>query len=64
MGVHHSVTFGQALDFVEEFGINSFLDIVDQAIDGVLDAGWFNKVIQDFKIAREAFPYLGRYETQ
>jgi hypothetical protein len=63
MGVHHSVTFGQALDFVEEFGINSFLDIVDQAIDGVLDAGWFNKVIQDFKIAREAFPYLGKYES-
>jgi hypothetical protein len=49
------------MDFVDEFGIDSFLDVVDQAIDQSIDGEWFTKVIGDHVKAREVFPYLGRY---
>lgn len=62
MGVNHSTTYGMALDFVDEFGIDAFLDVVDQAIDGQLPSEWFDKVMTDHKIARECFPYLDRYQ--
>jgi hypothetical protein len=61
-GIAHTVTVGQALDFVDVFGIDGFLDVIDQAIDHQIDAGWFDKVITDHKVARECFPYLGRYQ--
>jgi len=61
MGFTHGVTVGQALDFVDEFGLDGFLDVVDQAIDNQLPMDYFNKVITDFKVARECFPYLGKY---
>jgi hypothetical protein len=63
MGFTHGVTMGMALDFVDEFGVNGFLDVVDQAIDGQIPMDWFNKVIEDHKVARECFPYLGKYES-
>jgi hypothetical protein len=63
MGFTHSVTMGMALDFVDEFGIDSFLDVVDQAIDGQLPIDWFDKVMGDHKVARECFPYLGRHQA-
>jgi len=47
---------------VDVFGIDGFLDVIDQAIDHQIDAGWFDKVITDHKVARECFPYLGRYQ--
>jgi hypothetical protein len=62
-GISHGVTLNQALDFVDEFGINGFLDVIDQAIDQQIDAEWFNKVITNHKVARECFPYLGKYES-
>jgi hypothetical protein len=61
MGFTHGVTVGQALDFVDEFGLDGFLDVVDQAIDNQLPMDYFNKVMTDFKVARECFPYLGKY---
>lgn len=64
MGFAHSVTVGMALDFVDEFGIDSFLDVIDQVMDGQLPTDWFNKVMEDHKIARECFPYLGRYPVE
>ena len=63
MGFTHGVSVGMALDFVDEFGIDSFLDVIDQVMDGYIDAGWFKKVMEDHKVARECFPYLGRYES-
>jgi hypothetical protein len=62
MGFSHGVTFGQALDFVDEFGLDGFLDVIDQAIDGQLPMDYFNQVMTDFKVAREVFPYLGKYQ--
>ena len=61
MGFSHGITVGQALDFVDEFGIDGFLDVIDQAIDGQLPMDYFNQVMTDFKVARECFPYLGKY---
>jgi hypothetical protein len=60
-GISHGVTVGMGLDFVDEFGMDSFLDVVDQAVDKVIDGEWFTKVIGDHAKAREVFPYLGRY---
>jgi hypothetical protein len=62
MGFTHGVTVSEALDFVDEFGIDGFLDVVDQAIDNQIPMDWFNKVITDHKMARECFPYLGKYQ--
>jgi len=62
MGFTHGVTVGQALDFVDEFGLDGFMDVIDQAIDGQLPMDYFNQVMTDFKVARECFPYLGRYQ--
>jgi hypothetical protein len=60
-GISHGVTIGMGLDFVDAFGMDSFLDVVDQAVDKVIDGEWFTKVIGDHVKAREVFPYLGRY---
>ena len=61
MGITHGVSVSMGMDFVDEFGIDSFLDVVDQAIDQSIDGEWFTKVIGDHVKAREVFPYLGRY---
>jgi hypothetical protein len=63
MGFAHEVTVGMALDFVDEFGIDSFLDVIDQVMDDQLPTDWFNKVMSDHKVARECFPHLGRYQA-
>jgi hypothetical protein len=62
MGFTHGITVGQALDFVDEFGLEGFLDVIDQVIDQQLPIDWFNQVMTDYKVARECFPYLGKYE--
>jgi hypothetical protein len=64
MGFTHGVTVGTALDFVDEFGIDGFLDVIDQVIDGQLPIDWFTKVMEDHKVARECFPYLGKYVSE
>ena len=56
----HDVSIDQGLNFVDEFGIESFLDLVDYAISGELDINWFKRVMTDYKLARESFPALGR----
>jgi len=56
----HGITVDQGLNFVYEFGIEGFVDIVDYAISGELDLEWFKKIITDYKLARESFPALGR----
>jgi len=48
------------LNFVYEFGIEGFTDLVDYAISGELDLEWFKKIITDYKLARESFPALGK----
>jgi hypothetical protein len=56
----HGITVDQGLNFVYEFGIEGFVDIVDYAISGELDLEWFKKIITDYKLARESFPALGK----
>jgi hypothetical protein len=56
----HGITVDQGLNFVYEFGIEGFIDIVDYAISGELDLEWFKKIITDYKLARESFPALGK----
>jgi hypothetical protein len=63
MGFSHGITVGQALDFVDEFGLDGFMDVIDQAIDGQLPMDYFNQVMTDFKVARECFPYLSKYQS-
>jgi hypothetical protein len=41
--------------------MDGFLDVIDQAVDKVIDGEWFTKVMGDHVKAREVFPYLGRY---
>jgi hypothetical protein len=60
-GISHGVTVAMVKGFVAEFGMESFLDVVDQAVDKAIDGEWFTKVINDHAKARECFPYLGRY---
>jgi len=54
----HTITVDQGMKFVEEFGIDCFLDLVDYAISGELDLDHFQRVLGDFKLARESFPAL------
>lgn len=56
----HDVSIDQGLNFVDEFGLESFLDLVDYAIAGELDINWFKRVMTDYKLARESFPTLKR----
>jgi hypothetical protein len=56
----HGITVDQGLNFVYEFGIEGFTDLVDYAISGELDLEWFKKIITDYKLARESFPALGK----
>jgi hypothetical protein len=56
----HEVSIDQGLNFVHEFGLESFLDIVDFAISGEIELDWFKRLMTDFKLARETFPTLKR----
>jgi hypothetical protein len=56
----HDVSIDQGLNFVDEFGLESFLDLVDYAISGEIDLDWFKRVMTDYKLARESFPTLKR----
>jgi predicted glutamine amidotransferase len=53
-----SVGFNTMLDFADRFGAESFVEIAYMAIDKAISEEWFIKVINDHKMALEAFPYL------
>lgn len=55
-----NVSVNQVFDFIEEFDLNSFQDLVDSVIDQNLSEDWFCLCLSDFKKARECFPYLDR----
>ena len=56
----HGITVDQGLNFVYEFGIEGFIDLVDYAISGELDLEWFKRLMGDYKLVRESFPALGK----
>lgn len=54
----HKISVDQGLNFVDEFGIESFLDLVDYAISGQVDLPLFERMITDFQFARESLPHV------
>lgn len=48
----------QARSFTRTFGLDSFLDIVAMAMESEIDEDWFIRIMSDFKLARESFPFL------
>jgi hypothetical protein len=38
--------------------MDSFLDIATMALESEVDEDWFIKIMSDFKLARESFPFL------
>jgi hypothetical protein len=54
----HKISVDQGLNFVEEFGLESFLDLVDYAISGQVDLPLFERMITDFQFARESLPHV------
>jgi hypothetical protein len=53
-----------AYEFVEEFGIDNFMEISYMALDEMIDSSWYERVITDFATARESFPWLERTKPQ
>jgi len=49
-----------AYEFIEEFGIDNFMEISYMALDEMIDEGWYVRILTDFATAREAFPWLER----
>jgi hypothetical protein len=47
-----------AYEFVEEFGIDNFMEISYMALDEMIDSSWFERVVTDFVTARQSFPWL------
>jgi len=47
-------------EFIEEFGIDNFMEVCYMALDDVIDDGWFMRVLTDHASAREAFPWMER----
>jgi predicted glutamine amidotransferase len=55
-----SVSVSACMDFVEQFGIESFSEVAFMLLDGNIGEDWFIKTITDEIAAREAFPFLAR----
>ena len=53
-----------AYEFVEEFGIDNFMEVSYMALDDMIDSGWYERIITDFALARESFPWLERTKPQ
>ena len=53
-----------AYEFVEEFGIDNFMEIAYMALDDLIDTSWFERILTDHICAREAFPWMERTKPQ
>ena len=53
-----------AYEFVEEFGIDNFMEVSYMALDDMIDSSWYERIITDFATARESFPWLERTKPQ
>jgi len=53
-----------AYEFVEKFGIDNFMEVSYMALDDMIDSGWYERIITDFALAREAFPWLERTKPE
>jgi len=54
----HGISVDQGVQFADQFGIESFLELVDQAISGDLSLDHFQRVITNYQYARELLPNL------
>ena len=48
----------QANSFVDKFGFDSFSEICYMLLDGEITEDWFVRIVSDFAVARECFPWL------
>ena len=48
------------MEFVEQFGLESFYEVSYMLLDGNIGEDWFVKIMTDDVAAREAFPWLER----
>ena len=55
-----SCSISYCLDFVEQFGLEAFIEIADMVRYGNIGEDWFIKCMTDDLAAREAFPFLNR----
>jgi hypothetical protein len=62
MGLYKASTlsFTQAMRFVNEFDEGAFFDLAYSCIDDELSEGDFFRCMHDFKFAKECFPFLNR----
>jgi hypothetical protein len=54
----HGISVDQGVRFADQFGIESFLELVDYAISGELSLDHFQRVITNYQYARELLPNL------
>lgn len=47
-----------AWEFIEEFGIDNFMEVAYMALDDIIDAHWFDRILTDKILARQSFPWL------
>ena len=47
-----------AKDFIDEFGIDNFMEVAYMALDDIIDASWFERIMSDKILARQSFPWL------
>lgn len=55
-----TLTYRQAMRFVDNFDEASFFDLAYSCIDGDIDEDSFYRCMHDFLFARECFPFLNR----
>ena len=51
-------------EFIEEFGIDNFMEVCYMALDDMIDSSWFERILTDHICAREAFPWMERTKPQ
>ena len=51
-------------EFIEEFGIDNFMEVCYMALDDMIDSSWFQRILTDHICAREAFPWIERTKPQ
>lgn len=53
-----------AWEFIEKFGIDSFMEVAYMALDDMIDSAWFERVLHDHILARQSFPWLGAEQEE
>ena len=55
-----NISVSACMEFVEQFGLESFYEVSYMLLDGNIGEDWYVKIMTDDVAAREAFPWLER----